>query len=203
MTPVRQALVVVDVQVDFCPGGALAVEGGDQIIHGLNTAIDAFERFGLPVFFTRDWHPPNHMSFAGHGGVWPPHCVQGSRGSAFHPNLRVPPGAPVFSKGDDPLKEAYSGFQGTGLEAAMREREVDEIYIGGLATDYCVKESTLDALSAGFNVVVLEDCVRAVDAKPGDGALAMAEMKEAGAVLTTVTAAIERLGGLYQAINEE
>lgn len=199
----RQALLVVDVQVDFCPGGALAVEGGDQIIHGLNTAIGAFERLGLPVFFTRDWHPPNHMSFAGHGGVWPPHCVQGSRGSAFHPDLRVPQGAPVFSKGDDPLKEAYSGFQGTGLEAAIREREVDEVYIGGLATDYCVKESTLDALRVGFKAVVLVDCVRAVDAKPGDGALAMAEMKGAGAVLTPVTAAIERLRRLYHDINEE
>ena len=195
--PVRPALVVIDVQVDFCPGGALAVKGGDQTIPGLNAAIDTFGKLGFHVFFTRDWHPPNHMSFVDQGGVWPPHCVQWSKGSAFHPTLRVPPGATVFSKGENPLKEAYSGFQGTGLEAAMKELEIDEVYIGGLATDYCVKESVLDARGAGFKVVVLEDCVRAVDAKPGDSAKAMAEMKEAGVGFTTVADAIERLGRLY------
>ena len=201
--PVRPALVVIDVQVDFCPGGAIAVKGGDQIIPGLNAAIDAFGKLGFPVFFTRDWHPPNHMSFVDQGGVWPPHCVQRTKGSALHPDLRVPPDSTVFSKGDDPLKEAYSGFQGTGLEAAMKELEIDEVYIGGLATDYCVKESVLDARGAGFKVVVLEDCVRAVETKPGDGAKAMAEMREAGARTTTVAVAIERLGRLYPNIKTE
>ncbi len=201
--PVRPALVVIDVQVDFCPGGALAVKGGDQIIPGLNAAIDAFGKLGFPVFFTRDWHPSNHMSFVDQGGVWPPHCVQWSKGSAFHPDLRVLPDATVFSKGDDPLKEAYSGFQGTELEAAMKELEIDEVYIGGLATDYCVKESVLDARGAGFEVVVLEDCVRAVDTKLGDGAKAMAEMREAGAGTTTVAVAIERLSRLRLNIEVE
>ena len=194
----RPALVVVDVQVDFCPGGALAVEDADQVVPGLNAAIEAFARLGLPMFFTRDWHPPNHISFRSQGGIWPRHCVQGTRGAKFHPDLRVPTGATVFSKGDDPAKEAYSGFQGTELEGAMKRLGVDEVYIGGLTIDYCVKESALDARRAGFRVVVLEDCVRAANTKPGDGDRALATMKDAGVEFATVSTTIERLDMLYK-----
>ena len=197
MTPLRPALVVVDVQVDFCPGGALAVEDADQVVPGLNAAIEAFARLGLPMFFTRDWHPPNHISFRSRGGIWPRHCVQGTPGAKFHPDLRVPTGATVFSKGDDPANEAYSGFQGTGLEGAMKSLGVEEMYIGGLTFDYCVMESALDARRAGFSVVVLEDCVKAVNARPGDEARALATMKDAGVKFATASATIERLNMLY------
>jgi nicotinamidase-related amidase len=191
----RRALVVVDVQVDFCPGGALAVRYGDQVVPRLNSLIRTFEETGLPVFFTRDWHPPDHVSFRSEGGPWPPHCVQGSPGAKFHQELDVPRDAEIISKGDRPSEEAYSGFQGTDLGARLKRLEVDDLFIGGLATDYCVKETTLDALRAGFTVEVLKDCVRPVDAKPGDGARALAEMQKAGARLTTSTKAANQMAG--------
>jgi nicotinamidase/pyrazinamidase len=179
----RLALVVVDVQRDFCPGGSLAVSHGDQVVPRLNRVIDAFQRAKLPVFFTRDWHPPNHCSFKAQKGRWPPHCVMGTSGAEFHPGLKVPPGSVTVSKGSDPSAEAYSGFQGTDLERQLRERRVRELVIGGLATDYCVKESTLDALRAGFEVDVLEDCVRGVNVHRNDSADAMREMMAHGANL--------------------
>ena len=194
----RTALIVVDVQLDFCPGGSLAVRYGDQVVPRLNKIIRTFEDFALPVFFTRDWHPPDHTSFKSKGGPWPPHCVQGSPGARFHPKLHVPRDADVISKGDRPSKEAYSGFQGTGLKAQLRKLGVDELLIGGLATDYCVKETTLDALREGFSVGVLKDCVRPVDVRPGDGARALAEMRKAGAILTTSSKAADKLAGTQQ-----
>ena len=181
----QAALIVVDVQRDFCPGGALAVRYGDQVVPHLNGVIRAFEKAGLSVFFTRDWHPPNHVSFKGRGGPWPPHCVRGTPGAEFHPGLNLPPDAIIISKGDEPSTEAYSGFQGTDLALRLNERGVDQVFIGGLATDYCVKETALDAVHAGFSVTVLKDCVRPVDLNPGDGARALAEMRKAGARLTT------------------
>jgi nicotinamidase/pyrazinamidase len=194
----RAALIVVDVQVDFCPGGALAARYGDQVVPRLNRIIRAFEELGLPVFFTRDWHPLDHVSFRSKSGPWPPHCVQGSPGAKFHPELEVPRDAEVVSKGDRPSEEAYSGFQGTDLEARLKRLEVGELFIGGLATDYCVKETTLDALRAGFTVVVLKDCVRPVDVKPGDGARALADMQKAGAKLTTSFKAANQLASTQQ-----
>jgi nicotinamidase/pyrazinamidase len=185
--------LVVDVQRDFCPGGALAVRDGDRVVPGLNLVIGAFIRYGLPVFFTRDWHPPDHMSFRAQEGPWPPHCVQGTKGAEFHPGLLIPHGASVISKGDDPAEEAYSGFQGTDLAILLRGSGVKEVIIGGLATDYCVKETTLDALREGFGVEVLVDCVRPVDTHPGDGERAIAEMSEAGATLTTSSEAARQL----------
>jgi nicotinamidase-related amidase len=182
---VRPAFIVVDMQVDFCPGGALAVKYGDQVVPRLNSVIRAFIGSGLPIFFTRDWHPPDHVSFRTKGGPWPPHCVQGSPGAKFHPRLDIPRGAEIVSKGDRPSEEAYSGFQGTDLEARLKRLRVDEVFIGGVATDYCVKETALDALRGGFSVEVLKDCVRPVDVRPGDGARALAEMQRAGARLTT------------------
>jgi len=192
------ALIVVDVQVDFCPGGALAVKHGDQVVPPLNRVIEVFEGLGAPVFFTRDWHPPDHISFRSQGGLWPPHCVQGSPGAKFYPELLVPRDARVISKGDRPSTEAYSGFQGTDLEAQLKELRVNELFIGGLATDYCVRETALDALRAGFSVDLLKDCVRPVDVKRGDGVRALAELQEAGARLTASPKALSRLASTQQ-----
>ncbi|MDA4126449.1 MAG: nicotinamidase [Thaumarchaeota archaeon] len=183
----------MDVQNDFCPGGALAVKNGDKVVPRLNKTIAAFAKLGLPIFFTRDWHPPNHISFRDQGGIWPPHCIQGTIGAGFHQNLAIPRGATIISKGDKPDTEAYSGFQGTDLESRLKKAGVKEIFLGGLATDYCVRESCLDALRAGFAVNVLRDCVKAVKVKPGDGAKALIQIRGAGAKLTTSQAAIKRL----------
>ncbi|MDA4119823.1 MAG: nicotinamidase [Thaumarchaeota archaeon] len=187
-------LLIVDVQNDFCPGGALAVKNGDNVVPRLNKTIAAFAKAGLPIFFTRDWHPPDHISFRGQGGIWPPHCVQGTIGAGFHPDLIIPRGATIISKGDKPNTEAYSGFQGTDLESRLKKAGVGELFLGGLATDYCVRESCLDALRAGFNVNVLSDSVKAVNVKPSDGARAIKEMQGAGAKLTTSMTAIKKLG---------
>jgi nicotinamidase/pyrazinamidase len=169
------------------------VKNGDKVVPRLNTTIAAFAKAGLPIFFTRDWHPPNHISFRGQGGIWPPHCVQGTIGAGFHPDLAIPRGATIISKGGKPDTEAYSGFQGTNLESRLKKAGVEEIFLGGLATDYCVRESCLDALRADFAVNVLRDCVKAVNVKPGDGAKAIIEMRSAGAKFTTSRAAIKRL----------
>lgn len=169
------------------------MKNGDKVVPRLNKDIAAFAKAGLPIFFTRDWHPPNHISFTDQGGIWPPHCIQGTIGAGFHQNLAIPRGATIISKGDKPNTEAYSGFQGTDLEIRLKKAGVKEIFLGGLATDYCVRESCLDALQAGFAVTVLRDCVMAVNMKPGDGAKALKEMRGAGAKLTTSQSAIKRL----------
>jgi nicotinamidase/pyrazinamidase len=181
----KAALIVVDVQRDFCPGGALAVNDGDKVVPPLNEVIGAFSKAGLPIYFTRDWHPSNHISFKSLGGPWPQHCVQNTLGAEFNPDLRVPPSAIIISKGDKPLVEAYSGFQGTRLEESLKESGVEELFIGGLTTDYCVRETVKDARSAGFAVSVLDDCVRAVAVKRGDGANALGDMQKMGARLTS------------------
>ena len=185
-------------QRDFCPGGALAVRGGDEVVPTLNRMIAACERFGIPTYYSQDWHPPNHISFRARGGPWPPHCVQGTPGAEFHPGLRVPPDANVISKGDDPNEEAYSAFQGTDLGRRLKEAGVETIILGGLTTDYCVKDSTLDALQAGFAVEVLEDCTRAVNVRPKDGEKALAAIQNAGAKLTTAAQAIRQLASTQQ-----
>jgi nicotinamidase/pyrazinamidase len=193
MNHTKAALIVVDVQRDFCPEGALAVNDGDKVVPLLNEVVEAFSKAGLPIYFTRDWHPPNHISFTSQGGPWPQHCVQDTLGAEFHPDLKVLPGAIIISKGDKPMVEAYSGFQGTRLEGALKEAGVEELFIGGLTTDYCVRESVKDARSAGFGVSVLDDCVRAVDVKEGDGAKALDEMEKMGARLTNSSEAINLL----------
>ncbi|HEV2225898.1 MAG TPA: nicotinamidase [Nitrososphaerales archaeon] len=185
----------MDVQNDFCPGGALAVKNGDRVVPRLNKTIAAFAKDGLPIFFTRDWHPSNHISFREQGGIWPPHCIQGTIGAGFHPDLFIPRGATIINKGDKPNAEAYSGFQGTDLESRLKKAGVGEIFLGGLATDYCVKESCHDALRAGFKVNVLKDCVKAVNVESGDDSRALREMGRAGAKLTTSQNAIKRMGG--------
>jgi nicotinamidase/pyrazinamidase len=189
---------VVDVQRDFCPRGALPAKHGDDVILGLNPIVSVFRRLGLPLFFTRDWHPAHHVSFRDQGGPWPPHCIAGTRGAEFHPDLLVPPEAAIISKGTSRGVEAYSAFQGTDLERRLKKASADEIIIGGLTTDYCVKESALDGLRAGFLITILEDCVRPVDARAGDGERALAEVKAAGATTERSPSVIKRVAGTQQ-----
>jgi len=180
--PDRQtALIVVDVQNDFCPGGALAVSEGDRVVPVLNRYIQSFVNNGVSVYTTRDWHPPNHCSFKAQGGAWPVHCVQGTAGSQFHPQLILPKEAAVISKATDPREDAYSGFQGTNLAQRLKGQGIQKILVGGLATDYCVKSTVLDGLKAGFNVYFLSDASQAVNVNPGDGQKAVQEMLAAGA----------------------
>jgi nicotinamidase/pyrazinamidase len=184
--PGRDALVIVDVQNDFCPGGALAVPEGDRVVSVLNQYAQRFAALGAPVFASRDWHPAVTRHFKAHGGPWPPHCVQGTPGAEFHPGLVLPAGTGVVSKGADPDTDAYSCFQaetedGMPFAAALGEHGVGRLFVGGLATDYCVKATALDALKEGFEVVVLADAVRAVDVAAGDGDRALAAMTAAGA----------------------
>lgn len=181
----RSALLIGDVQVDFCPGGALAVPGGNEIIPVVNDYVRLFRSRNLPIVAIRDWHPPNHCSFQEQGGRWPVHCVQGSRGAQFHPDLVVPPGTLVISKATDPAREAYSSFDGTSLEERLREAGVETLFVSGLATDYCVRQTVLDARRLGFRVVLLEDAIRGIDAAPQDCDKAIREMHEAGAIPAT------------------
>ena len=188
----KAALVVVDVQNDFCPGGALAVGRGDSVIPGLNKATSAFRASRLPVVFTRDWHPRNHCSFKEQGGVWPKHCVARTPGAKFHPGLEVPRGSIIVSKGTEPNLEAYSGFQGTNLERRLKRLGVGELFVGGLATDYCVKQTALDALTGGFQVHVMKDCVKGVNLRKGDSSAALRLLVRRGAKLTDSAAAIKK-----------
>lgn len=177
------ALVVVDVQGDFLPDGALGVPQGDEVVDVLNRYIDLFARRELALVFTRDWHPADHCSFQPRGGPWPPHCIAGSDGARFAPGLEVPAGARVVSKATDPQADAYSGFQGTDLAAWLHARACCRLFVGGLATDYCVLETVRDALAEGFEVLVLADAIRAVNVKADDGSRAEREMRSLGARL--------------------
>jgi len=179
------ALVLVDVQNDFLPGGALAVVEGNQVVPPLNRCVTLFTNRGLPVYATRDWHPPDHCSFVAQGGPWPPHCVAGSHGAAFAPSLHLPGSLPIakIGKGHNPAKDSYSGFEGTDMDQLMREQGVKRLFVGGLATDYCVLNTVLDGLKLGYQVVVLTDAIRAVNVKPGDGDRAESEMVRHGAIL--------------------
>ena len=177
----KKALIVVDVQNDFCPGGSLAVAHGDEVVAPLNRLVNEFLDRGDPVFKTRDWHSAKTKHFAAYGGVWPVHCVQGSRGAEFHPDLIDDPRVTIISKGIDESADGYSGFDGTHLAQLLREQGVEEVWIGGLATDYCVKHTVQDAVREGFEVKALADAMRAVNVNPDDGAQAIEEMRAAGA----------------------
>jgi nicotinamidase/pyrazinamidase len=182
----RAALVIEDVQNDFCPGGSLAVPGGDEVVPVLNRYGELFRKQGLPVYASRDWHPANSSHFKAAGGDWPVHCVQGTDGARFHPELRLPDDTLIISKGMDKTQDGYSSFEaitenGEDFQASLRERGIRHLYIGGLATDYCVKNTVLDALRRGFSVTLLIDAVRGVDLVPGDTETAIRQMVEEGA----------------------
>ena len=186
-SPVRlqtgDALIAVDVQNDFLPGGSLAVPEGDAVVPALNRYLAAFDAHALPVFATRDWHPTKHCSFKAQGGIWPPHCVAATRGAEFARDLALPPTAVIVSKAATAEADAYSGFAGTELAARLRAGLATRLFIGGLATDYCVLSTVKDALAEGFGVLLLADAIRAVDVNAGDGARALAEMRQLGARL--------------------
>lgn len=186
-SPVRlqagDVLMVVDVQRDFLPGGALGVTDGDAVVPVLNRYIARFIAQGLPVVFTRDWHPADHCSFHARGGPWPQHCVAGTPGAEFAPGLALPAAPEIVSKATSAAAEAYSSFDHTGLADRLHARGVRRVFIGGLTTDYCVLTTTRDGLAAGFGVFVLGDAIRAVDVQPGDGEHAIAAMLAGGARL--------------------
>jgi nicotinamidase/pyrazinamidase len=176
----RRALIVVDVQNDFCPGGSLAVERGDEVVAPLNRLIAEFLERGEPVYKSRDWHPAQTRHFAAYGGTWPVHCVQNTRGAEFHRDLLDDPRIQIISKGTGD-EDQYSAFDGTNLAELLSEKGVTEVYVGGLATDYCVKNTVLDALREGFKVKALTEAMRAVNLQPGDDVRAVEEMRRAGA----------------------
>lgn len=175
------ALLIVDVQADFLPGGALGVPDGDAVVEPLTRLAAAAD----VVVATRDLHPPDHVSFVARGGPWPPHCVAGTPGAELHPAVTALGLDQVVDKAQDPDVEAYSDFDGTDLAGWLRRRGVDRVVVGGLATDYCVRATALDALEAGFAVDVAADACRAVDVAPGDGGRALDEIRNAGGRVTT------------------
>ncbi|EEG07075.1 isochorismatase family protein [Pseudogulbenkiania ferrooxidans] len=177
----RDALIVVDVQNDFLPGGHLPVGDGDEVVPVLNRYIDIFVAQGLAVYATRDWHPAGHCSFTLQGGPWPVHCVAGSDGALFPPTLHLPRSAVIVSKATQAEHDAYSGFDGTELAAQLRRSGVERVFVGGLATDYCVLNTVRDALKQGFTVCLLVDAIRAVNVDPDDGMRAEGEMCRLGA----------------------
>jgi len=172
------ALIIVDVQNDFLPGGRLAIPGSDQIVPVLNQYIAFFSSYHLPIFASRDWHPVNHCSFQPQGGLWPVHCVAGSHGAAFPSNLSIPTGTHIISKATSQNTEAYSAFSGTQLYTLLQTLHIKRIFLSGLATEYCVFNTVKDALRYRFKTIVLEDAICAVDRQPDDGQQAIAEMKQ-------------------------
>lgn len=182
------ALIVVDVQHDFLPGGALAVPAGDTIIPVLNRYIQRCRQTGCPLFFTRDWHPADHCSFRDQGGTWPVHCVAGTAGAELSPELNRLPEDPVISKATERERDAYSGFDGTELGATLQGLGVKQVLVGGLATDYCVFHTVKDSLANGFMTYLLIDACRGVNLQPGDVDRAIAELTAGGAQLLQLEA---------------
>jgi len=181
-----KALLVVDVQNDFCPGGALGVPQGHKIVPTINRYIKIFHKDKLPILATRDWHPVRTKHFKDFGGIWPVHCIMNSRGAAFHSDLELPSGVIYLYKGMDPQTDSYSAFEamdssGVALPKLLMLLGIKELYIAGLATDYCVKRTTLDAIKKGYKVKILSDAIQGVDLRPGDSQKAIKEMLRKGA----------------------
>ncbi|EHR79836.1 pyrazinamidase/nicotinamidase pxnc [Thermococcus litoralis DSM 5473] len=172
-----EALIIVDMQRDFMPGGALPVPEGDKIIPTIEELIKKFEQRGALIVATRDWHPPNHISFKEQGGPWPRHCVQNTEGAEIVVSL--PKDTIIISKADKPDKEAYSGFEGTELAEILKEKGVKRVYICGVATEYCVRATALDAIKNGFEVYLIKDAVKGI--KREDEEKALKELEEKGA----------------------
>lgn len=190
MNPIRlqdsDALLVIDMQYDFLPGGSLGVPEGDQVLAPVNEAMARFAALGLPVYASRDWHPENHCSFAERGGPWPAHCVAETRGAAFSDELALPADTVIISKADSADADAYSAFNGTALAEHLRQHGVSRVFVCGLATDYCVLNTALDARTEGFETVILPEAMRAVNVQPQDGERAIARMREAGVTAATL-----------------
>lgn len=185
------ALLIVDVQNDFCSGGKLAVPDGDRVIEPINRAVKYFTAADLPILASRDYHPPVTKHFREFGGIWPSHCVHGTDGASFHPDLRLPKETIVLTKGINPELDGYSALEGITSDGRMlsellHDLGVRRLYICGLATDYCVLCTTMEALRSGFDVTILTDAVAGVDVVPGESACAIEDMKNAGAQLATV-----------------
>jgi nicotinamidase/pyrazinamidase len=194
----NSALLIVDIQNDFCPDGALGIAGGDSIIPVLNKYIKIFSAVKLPVFASRDWHPKKTSHFNEFGGQWPEHCVQDSPGARFHPVLRLPDDAIILSKGMDPEADSYSAFQavdakGNAFADLLHKFSVKELFVGGLATDFCVRWTTLDALKFGLRVNLLMDAIKGVNLREKDSEAAIEEMVSLGANKIT----IEKLSRLF------
>jgi len=182
----RKALLIVDVQNDFCPKGALAVPRGDKVVPPINKYIKIFSQNKLPIFVTRDWHPKETKHFKDFGGLWPKHCIKKTKGARFHPDLKLPKGIIILSKGMNPDQDGYSVFQaqdnqGRGILHWLKRLKIDELFIAGLATDYCVKFSALEALKLGLKVKILTDAIQGVNIKASDSQEAIKEMLAAGA----------------------
>ena len=177
------ALLIVDVQNDFCAGGSLAVPEGDQVVAVLNRWIAAAAAAGIPIYASRCWHPPGHVSFRERGGPWPPHCVQNTSGADFHPDLRLPAGTQILTKGADLDHDNYSDFHETDLAERLRGEGVRRVFVGGLALDYCVRATVLDGLKEGFDIHLLREATRAVNVDVQDGSRALQEVRVAGAVI--------------------
>lgn len=187
----KKALLIVDMQKDFCPGGKLPVKQCKEVVSTLNEYIQIFQTKNLPILASRDWHPGETSHFQSGGGKWPPHCVKNSPGAEFHPNLNLPDRAIIISKGMDPDIEGYTCFQGydknhISFIKVLNKENIDKIYIGGVATEYCVKSTALDAVEEGFNVNLLEDATEGVDMNPGDIKKAIEEMKKSGVKLVSL-----------------
>lgn len=187
----KAGLLIVDFQNDFCPGGTLAVKGAEKIVENLNRYIEIFSRKNLPIFASRDWHPADSKHFERFKGRWPVHCIQGTKGARFHPTLKLPSETIILSKGMDPDTDSYSAFDGLDAEKKafdeiLKSLGVRELYIGGLATDYCVKASAVDALDKGYKVNLLIDAIKGVDANTGDAIKAIEEMSSRGVKKTTI-----------------
>lgn len=179
------ALLISDIQKDFLPGGALPISGGDEIIPVLNAYVKRFENAKAHVFASRDWHPPNHISFKLQGGPWPPHCVQGTDGAKFSPDLKLPAGIVIISKATNPEHESYSVFDGTSFARDLRMCDVKRLFVSGLATDYCIVNTVFDARKLGYETVVLMDATLGINVEPGDVDRAIDAMLKAGAEQAT------------------
>ena len=177
------ALLIIDVQNDFCPGGSLAVPEGDKVVPVLNEWIREAKLRSVPVFASRCWHPAHHISFTERGGPWPPHCIQDTPGATFHPDLNLPPDTQIISKATSQDEDSYSAFGGTDLARRLRSAHVKRVWIGGLAQDYCVRASALDSISEGLEVHLILNATRAVNVHPGDGQRALEEIRRAGGIL--------------------
>jgi len=175
------ALLVIDIQLDFMPYGSLAVKDGDKIIPVINKLVKLFSANEDMIFFSRDWHPEKHCSFSENGGTWPEHCIRGTRGARFHPDVQIPETSKIISKATTESKVAYSAFEDTELAEELEKNNINTLYVCGLATDVCVRSTVLDGLKLGLTVIVVSDAVKAVELEPGDGDRAIHEMNAAGA----------------------